>query len=118
MLPVPLASLPGKGNLLADLACRNQCFGKADAIVFKKHDFKFCGDFRILVDIGSDKADKLDDLFGHIITGRSLGAEQESLRLNVKVRIFFQIHIKRNDAQRVEKLPFVFMKSFDLHIIQ
>lgn len=116
MLLVPLASVPGCGDLLRHIGGGNQFFGVGNIVVLDKKHLHQVIHLRVTVDEPGHLTNIFDDPLGPVIAGGRLGAKEIGSGLETGDPPLFQAPVGVQDGESVEKLPFVLMKALDLHV--
>ena len=76
--------LAGRRNLLGEIGGGDDFLRERDAVVGQKDDFDFSSDAFVSVDAGADGVDRANDIFRDVVTGRSLGREDENARDDIE----------------------------------
>jgi len=105
-------------NLLRQIGCRNDLFCKADIVIGNEHHFEQLTHGWIGIDPAGDIIGQFDDEFGRVIGGRCLAAKNLHPRHPVAFGMAADLIVKRHCLNQVQKLAFVFVDAFDLHIEQ
>ena len=84
----------GEGDLLADVRRGDHRLCHRHVVVFHVDDVELFVDLRVLFDVLGEVADQLDELLRAQVAGGRLCAEDESLRLDVLVRVVEQLGIQ------------------------
>ena len=112
----PARLVAGGGDLLRNVARRDETLGDRNAIVRDENDAQARAGHRIGVHDGRDVVDELDDELGKRVGGRRLAREKEGARRDLEIRLVAQPVVEHHDVQRVEELPLVFMDALDLAV--
>jgi len=104
------------GNLVGDVAGRNEVFGESDAIIREKENAETAADGGIGIDGVGEVVDELDDEFGKLIGGSGFTGEEEGTRRHFEIGIIAKAIIENDDAKSVEELAFVFVDALDVRI--
>ena len=106
----------GQRDLFGNFRCRHQFFRHCNVVFLGVYDVELFVDLGVLANIFGEEPDELDDLFGHVIARSRLCAENISFGLDLKIGIFFQGVIRRNDVEYVQKLTLILVHTLCLHV--
>ena len=108
--------LAGSGDLLGQIGGGVNGVRVLYVEVGEEDDLQSVAQGRVVVHQVADGGDELDYALGHKIAGRSLAAEDEGARGYVGLRVAFESQVKRENVQRIEVLPFVFVDALHHHV--
>lgn len=107
------------GDVLADVAGRDDDLGFADIVVFQEDDLEQVSNIFVRVDDPADLVDQMDDGLCHPVSGRRLSTEDVDTRLDLLAifrRHVLDLEIAMNDAENVQLLPLVLVHTLDLNV--
>jgi hypothetical protein len=70
--------LAGGGDLLREVGAGNDLLGQRDAVVGQEGDLEPAADARVVIDVVARRVDRADDVLGHVVAGRGLGAKMKT----------------------------------------
>ncbi len=104
------------GDLLGDIGGGDDALGERDAVVGEEDDLEFVADARVVVDLGADGVDRLDDALGEVVAGSGLGGEDEDAGRDFEAGVLQEAAVEGEDVEQVEVLPLVLVQALDLHV--
>ena len=96
-----------RGDLLGEIGSGNDALGDGDAIVWHEDDLQLAADARVMVHLGREGVDRVDDVFGEVVAGGGLGTENEDARSDVELWVFEETAVKADDVDEIEVLALV-----------
>ena len=106
----------GKGDLLADVGGGHKQLGQRHAVVLNINHLQLALHVRVAVHKLCNGADKLNNLFGKIISGSRLCTENIGLGHKGGGGIFLYIKIFRQNVQSVHVLTLIFVHTLYLNV--
>lgn len=109
------------GNMLTDIAGRDNDLSLADVVVFHENNLKQITNLLIVVDDLADLVDQVNNRLGHPVPRRSLASEDANSGLHLLPLLWLhvlELEIAMDDAEDIELLSLVLVDTLDLDVEQ
>ncbi len=110
--------LAGCRDLLRQVGGRADQLHSRHLVIGIEHEAQSAVHFRVRINHSGNVVDRLDDVLGHHVTGRSLAADDDRARHEVIAVAAADAVIQVDRMQQVEQLALVLVDAFDLYIEQ